>query len=374
MKSAAITIERYAELRAEIDAGEHQDVVLRRADLADEIFAQAQREWLQVMGEEAARGRLKLSRHYQGAYRAHRPANFGDPIPEAAPDLSAAYETGTANVFELQAVVPFLDKDEMEAAKALASPQRVAQAEPVDPLPEEAPSTDEVPEEEDGLTAAAKVVPDAFATSAIDLSKLGPILPFGEAAVESEPNEATEPDASSLHAPPPVSVVPVSVAAPSVPLPPQSAPPSSMAHQTRALPMFAPPDDEALPFDEQAPASMPASASPSELQIAAALRGETTGLQGLADLAADVLAETAGQKAPDVTALSLSVEQHAALQLELETYPNHRAQVLARYAVADEASLKALDEQMYTVLGSDPAKLAAWRAAREAYARQLSSR
>src|SRR4051812_32423869 len=64
MAGNSVTIERYAELRAEIEAGRLRDDVLARAGLDVDAWMAAQRAWLDAMGAEIARGRFELTNRY----------------------------------------------------------------------------------------------------------------------------------------------------------------------------------------------------------------------------------------------------------------------------------------------------------------------
>jgi hypothetical protein len=73
MLPLTLTLERFAELRAEMQAGSARDSVLRREGLSPEAWTNAEKEWLKKMGREAARGRFMLMNRYVAATRAHRP-------------------------------------------------------------------------------------------------------------------------------------------------------------------------------------------------------------------------------------------------------------------------------------------------------------
>ncbi|MEZ4296125.1 MAG: hypothetical protein R3B70_14225 [Polyangiaceae bacterium] len=65
---AAITIERFAEMRAEMEAGKLRDDVLARHDVGADAWTAAQRSFLSEMKEELTRGRFELSNRYTSAF------------------------------------------------------------------------------------------------------------------------------------------------------------------------------------------------------------------------------------------------------------------------------------------------------------------
>ena len=72
--SREITIERCAELRAEMDAGRLRDEVLGWAGVTAEEWTAAQRGWLEKMGAELGRGRFELTNRYTQAFLAQQRA------------------------------------------------------------------------------------------------------------------------------------------------------------------------------------------------------------------------------------------------------------------------------------------------------------
>jgi len=67
-RSTEITLERCAELRAEMDAGRLRDEVLGRAGVTGEAWTAAQRGWLEKMGAELELGRFELTNRYTHAF------------------------------------------------------------------------------------------------------------------------------------------------------------------------------------------------------------------------------------------------------------------------------------------------------------------
>jgi len=68
MSSTSLTIERYAGIRAEMEAGRLRDEVLAGAGVTVDTWMAEQRSWLQKMSAELERGRFELSNRYTKAF------------------------------------------------------------------------------------------------------------------------------------------------------------------------------------------------------------------------------------------------------------------------------------------------------------------
>ena len=79
-----MTVERYAETRAEMEAGRLRDEVLMRAGIASDEWTAAERAWLDKMGTEIERGRFELTNQYTRAFLARQRAL---QLAAAAPTL-----------------------------------------------------------------------------------------------------------------------------------------------------------------------------------------------------------------------------------------------------------------------------------------------
>jgi len=64
VSSTSLTIERYAEVRAEMEAGRLRDEVLARAGITVDAWTDMQRQWLEKMGAELELGRFELTNRY----------------------------------------------------------------------------------------------------------------------------------------------------------------------------------------------------------------------------------------------------------------------------------------------------------------------
>ncbi|WP_437964704.1 hypothetical protein WMF04_34210 [Sorangium sp. So ce260] len=86
----ALTLDRYAELRAQIEAGRLRDEVLARAGLTAEEWMAAQRDWLERMGEELEHGCFELTNRYTRAFLEHQRAIVAASPPASAAPVSPA--------------------------------------------------------------------------------------------------------------------------------------------------------------------------------------------------------------------------------------------------------------------------------------------
>jgi len=68
MTDLALTIERYAEMRAEMDAGKLRDEVLAISGLSVDAWTVQQSAWLEKMGAELEGGRFELTNRYSRAF------------------------------------------------------------------------------------------------------------------------------------------------------------------------------------------------------------------------------------------------------------------------------------------------------------------
>jgi len=84
-----MTLERYAETRAEMEAGRLRDDVLPRAGIASDEWTIAQHAWLEKMGTELERGRFELTNQYAKAFLDRQRA-LATPLPAPAPVMASA--------------------------------------------------------------------------------------------------------------------------------------------------------------------------------------------------------------------------------------------------------------------------------------------
>jgi len=81
-----MTLERYAEMRAEMEAGSLRDDVLAGSGTTLDAWTGVQREWLERMSEELERGRFELTNRYTRAFLARQSTlqKTSAPVPARA--------------------------------------------------------------------------------------------------------------------------------------------------------------------------------------------------------------------------------------------------------------------------------------------------
>jgi hypothetical protein len=92
--STPVTLERYAEIRAEMDAGTLRDEVLARTGITIDEWSDTQDAWLEKMGTDLERGRFELTNRYTQAFLERQRALRVTASPDA-PAVSAPVATPT---------------------------------------------------------------------------------------------------------------------------------------------------------------------------------------------------------------------------------------------------------------------------------------
>jgi hypothetical protein len=369
-----LTVERCAEIRAEMEAGRLLDDVLGRAGIGADEWTAAQRTWLDKMGDELKRGRFELTNRYTQAFLERQrelsaldraaiveasapveealpppppavlpppeiappPAVPAAPSPWAAPPpapvVSAAAapqieerspwageETGAPAASPLRAPLPF-----QPAPAGAAPPPSVRQ------VPPPPPSSPEL----GGTVVGAIISPFAA----------GGALPFARDA--AAPPAATAPAAPPPPRPPPPRPVP-----PPPPSRPAASAPEPDGMEGTVMGAISPFASGApLPFVKAPPKpASPPAAAPSP-PVAA--------------------------PSPAVAAASppagLTLEQYASLCAELAFSPAQADATLGRYRVS-AAGKAELDQYWGARLAADPALNTKWREAYQIYFGFLTS-
>jgi hypothetical protein len=209
-------------------------------------------------------------------------------------------------------------------------------------------------EAEAGEPSAAVSVPEAGATARSPL-------------VEARPEEAALGPAA-----PPVPPAVVSGPEPAVARPPKHLVSTALALES---PTAARTPSEALPFRPVLPGEVPAwqtVAKTTVLRVMGLDPGETAGLQNYAVANAmavlPFIVSMEGVKFPKLT-----VEQYAWLLVELELWPERRAEIAARYKVESDAAWPALEEHWRRYLAERPAERMRGEEASRAYRARLWS-
>lgn len=161
--STPVTLERYAEMRAEMDAGRLRDEVLARTGMTTDEWTDAQRGWLERMGTELERGRFELTNRYTQAFLDRQRV-----LETAAPPRLAV--TAAPLPPAETAAPPFGAPEPFSFAPALPPP--LTAASPFGPPPIAVPLP-RVP-----LPEAAKTADDPCQTLTAPLVAVHDVLPF----------------------------------------------------------------------------------------------------------------------------------------------------------------------------------------------------
>lgn len=117
MNGPSLSLEGYARVRAEMEAGHLRDGVLARAGVSLDDWGTIQLEWLEKMGAEIEHGRFDLTNRYAQAF-VERQSEIASPSRGAAPQVAPEVQSPPAHAAP-QVVEPGL------AAPAFASPSIV---------------------------------------------------------------------------------------------------------------------------------------------------------------------------------------------------------------------------------------------------------
>lgn len=351
-----LTVDRCAEIRAELEAGRPRDEVLARAGLSDAAWAEAQLGWLEKMGQELLLGRFELAGRYTAAFLAKQAATV-DEIAPAAPAVPnhAPAEIPAAPAPQREALPTFL------AAGAVAEPSAppgrkasplLAGTMAVDASAFQAPLPfDPAAPPAEPPKPAVKRAPAALSgTSMAFVAPKGPALPFAASAPPAPP------------APPP--------APPAPPLPAVKRPPAALSGTSMRI---LAPKGPALPFAAASSAAPPPDAAPSAPAVKrppAALSG--TSMAVVVPKAA-ALPFPQAAPAPGDTAraapeppVQLTLEQYASLCVELGVEGAQAEETLARYGLTVEQG-RAIDLHWKARVAAEPAARATFDRAYEAY-------
>jgi len=234
--ATTLSLDQYAELQADVEAGRPRDEVLARAGLSVEEWTAAQRQWLDTMGSELLLGSFELSNRYSLAFLA-RQRFLASPAPSptttatasnAAPQVEAVRVPVEATPTYLAASaappLPPLPMKRAPAALAGTSMGFVAPRGPALPFAAGAPTSPPVVPPEATASEAApnpparKRAPPALAgTSMGFVAPLGPALPFAKAARVDDPRPDAPLASEAIPAPPapsPARAAPTAVAPP----------------------------------------------------------------------------------------------------------------------------------------------------------------
>lgn len=222
-----VTLDRYAQVRAEMEAGVMRDEALTRAGLSVDEWAMAQRTWLERMSAEIARGRFELTNRYAQAFVACQQA-----LAAPKPVLQASRVEGPA------AGAPQLDVATKPVEAKPTFPAAGAAAEPPPPA----------------QTQVRPMNPMLAGTMAVDVSAFGEALPFQAKGAPAAPLPPPTPAPPVKRAPAALSGTSMGFVAPKGPALPfqKEAPPAPEALAAEKPPAPGPP----MPAVKRAPAAL----------------------------------------------------------------------------------------------------------------------
>lgn len=338
-----LSLERYAELRAEMDSARLRDEVLIQAGLTTEEWISIQREWLERMSKELVQNRFELTNRYTQAFMARRKliAKVFSDAAQPRPALSAAEQV----LVTPAPIAPI--------AESVQQPSQVL------PAADDMPSSRQMP-----MSPAALRLSTAEQTLSFDPQLLSAELPFATAA------QNLSPSAYAL-------ALPVSAALPKLPSSLEAGSTMDISELLRhnpALPFAPPPRPDApvpsvpgpkgaavdtqnsTPIAAPVQSSLPFTPSPPHRpEFAAAAAPRQRSLTSMFEAL------------PSVPVIpSLTLEQHASLCAELAFAPARAAYILERYHIS--AAVKAeLDQQWQARFKGEPAIEQKWHDAYQTY-------
>lgn len=338
-----LPLDRYAQLRAEIEAGRLRDDVLGRAGVSIDEWTAAQRQWLDRMGLELTRGRFELTNRYTAAFLdrqcALAVASRPPPAKVAEPAAAPAPEVAPAPAPELPS---FLAAPMIQASPALPITPPVA---PV-------------------IRSRGQAL---RATMSLDVASFAPALPF-DAKPGAAPPAPPPPNDSALPFASAATPEPAGPAAASPPPPaaaPGSSPPPARTGK-RALASTISVDASAfraaLPFDAKSAAPSTPGASPPP-SPAPAPAGGLPFARAAAPAPAPAAAPAPAPASPTAQpAPCLTLEYYAAACAELAIDPRRAPEIFPRYGLRDAAAWHANEVEWQRRMRSDPAMQARFQA------------
>lgn len=379
--ATALSLDRFAEIAAELESGRLVGEVLGRAGLSVEEWSEAQEVWLDAMGRELELGRFELSNRYSEVFLRRQQALVTPPAVTAPRVISVAIAASEPIVREAKPtyLVAGAASDTGPSAPAAAGPPSLLAGTisvDVSAFGAALPFSAEAPPAPPPKAPQVKRPPAALSgTSMAVVLPKGPALPFAGASSPPAP-PPPQPQAGSVEprseasatpavkrAPAALSGTSMAVVVPKGPmLPFGGAPAGSSAHtaarpSAEASPWAAdvvgtfdgvlPRAEPAVPFDPGAtPSLKPASAGESLAKLA----GNPTGT---------IDKTTAPPAAPlpfapaEPPPLGFSIQQYASLCVEIATAPDQVEAALLRYRITAEQR-KTLDAYWQGRIAADP--------------------
>jgi hypothetical protein len=359
MAHLPLSLERFAALQAEIDAGMARDALLAREQLSLDTWLAAQRGWFELMAAEVKSQRFDLAQRYASLYSASKPELVGLSPPGDETLAAEAQE----NLGETMGVVGLNVRDVLPFA--FRKPAEVAEERPSQPMMPATPFELRNQRARPEARPEPPPAPPPALEESLTLEELEPIEP---APPPRDKRPLPPPRTKRKRSRPPAPLpeertlgLPADAQAETLPFekgarvnpPAPVGADNALSGATQSLRLedlpaplpFAQDDDgdtqvrnDPLPFRSGA-APAPPPPSPNEPSLSGATMF----------VAAENLGETlpfdlGGASASKTTVEGWTVEQYASLCVELERTPSARDTVLARYRI-DEKKRQHLEQQ-----------------------------
>ena len=392
MNGPSLSLEGYARVRAEMEAGHLRDGVLARAGVSLDEWGSVQLDWLEKMGAEIEHGRFDLTNRYTQAFL-ERQSEIASPTRGAAPSLPldvqtsppraephgvgpavsalAAQAFASPSIVEMQAIptyaavaaVPAMARREAPAPVAMSASAPVAMSAPA-PVAMSAPAP---------VPAPPKA--NLNETGGFDVSVLRAALPFMKSAPPAAPTPPAAPGQTPSATPPIATGQAPSATPPIAAGQAPSATPPIAATPTRGAPANTLDTTSGLPRDlveRIRRAELPFARSQANLQ---GLPTKAPGAPAHAPAAPPV--PPAGSAAPIAPAGSapatappadpqgppgrLTLEQYAALCAELAASPQATDAVFTRYGLVSGDDRSQVDLSWRERLRRNPVEYKLWQ-------------
>lgn len=342
MKEPSLSIEGYARVRAEMEAGWLRDGVLSRAGVSLSEWTNLQLAFLEKMGNEVERGRFDLTNRYSQAFL-ERQREIAAPAPTSREMVSASATPETLPTPSLGPTVaptPFAITPP-SVTPAATAPAAMASYQKAPPAAQPAPTAH--------LEAPAAPPVGVAETQDFDLRKIIAALPFS--ASNKPPPAPPRPSA-----PPSAKVEPT-------PTPPKEAPsPASAQALTGAASLG---ETTGLPTD------IVSRIQKGQLPFARSQPPVSSQKPPTPPVTQSVSSVPAPQppKAPETASptSALSLEQYAALCAELAASPMQTDSVFARYNLKTQRERLDVDLAWRERLRRNPAEYQSWQGLYQRY-------
>lgn len=377
-----VELDRIVRLHASLQKGAAWDELLRQERLTRAEWLAAERTWVEAMMAEAAAGKFEITdRYMQVMFGAPAASAHASTLTEAVlPDSGASSgvyvgPTSASRDFVPAAMRDFTDVDRTQVAKTSLESK---------PLPFAPPNLTDKPAGKpdvmpDWMPKGMRGLHNTTGTIAAPEAPKGPATPFEGKAVPPASSRAAPPKVVSTNT---ASVSPTAQAIPAAMRGMTDVHGTQVASESAGL-------EPVLPFDPKASPTLPQTSAGPAAWMPKGMSGvmDIDGTTAMADHSSGPIMPFKGDanqrpvsvapavKTPESAAPvlgarpaaapvaptnpAMSLENYAALCVELAMYPVHRVEVLRRYSI-DEAQRGQLDAFWSPRVQMDPQLRAAW--------------